>query len=240
MAIDLNADLGESFGRWTIGDDQAMLDVITSANVACGFHAGDPTTLRKTCREAVRRGVKIGAQVGYRDLAGFGRRFLDISLEDLNADVIYQLGALDAIARAEGGQVGYLKPHGALYNTVVDHEEQALAIVLAVTAFGRSIPILGLPDSALLRIAEENGVPTVTEYFIDRNYTADGRLVDRREPDALIHDDGEAAERAVRAALEHRADSFCIHGDTPGAVLMATVVRGALVDAGVELKAFTE
>jgi UPF0271 protein len=239
MSIDLNADLGESFGRWTLGDDLAMVELITSANVACGFHAGDPTAIRATCRAAVDAGVRIGAQVGYRDLAGFGRRFIDISAEDLAADVIYQIGALAGLARAERGRVSYLKPHGALYNTVVDHEGQARALVDAVLAYDPDLPVLGLPGSAFLSIAAERGLRTVTEYFIDRNYTADGRLVDRRQPDALIHDPQVAAQRAVEAARSHRADSFCTHGDSPGAVQMATVVRAALTDADVTIAPFT-
>jgi UPF0271 protein len=239
MSIDLNADLGESFGRWTLGDDLAMVELITSANVACGFHAGDPTAIRATCRAAVDAGVRIGAQVGYRDLAGFGRRFIDISAEDLAADVIYQIGALAGLARAERGRVSYLKPHGALYNTVVDHEGQARALVDAVLAYDPDLPVLGLPGSAFLSIAAERGLRTVTEYFIDRNYTAEGRLVDRRQPDALIHDPQVAAQRAVEAARSHRADSFCTHGDSPGAVQMATVVRAALTDADVTIAPFT-
>jgi UPF0271 protein len=239
MSIDLNADLGESFGRWTLGDDLAMVELITSANVACGFHAGDPTAIRATCRAAVDAGVRIGAQVGYRDLAGFGRRFIDISADDLAADVIYQIGALAGLARAEHGRVSYLKPHGALYNTVVDHEAQAHALVDAVLAYDPDLPVLGLPGSAFLTIAAERGLRTVTEYFIDRNYTADGRLVDRRQPDALIDDPQLAAQRAVEAARSHRADSFCTHGDSPGAVQMATVVRAALTNAGVTIAPFT-
>ncbi|WP_231920417.1 LamB/YcsF family protein [Microlunatus soli] len=238
IKIDLNADLGESFGRWQLGDDPAMLELITSANVAAGFHAGDPSTLRRTCAEAVRRGVVIGAQVGYRDLAGFGRRFIDIAADDLTADVIYQVGALDAIAASVGGRVGYLKPHGALYNTIVDHEEQAAAVVDALLALPTPLPVLGLPGSAVLRIAADNGIRTVTEYFIDRNYTDDGRLVDRRRPDALIDDPDRAALRAVEAARDGRAESFCTHGDSPGAVRMARTVRTALVEAGVAIGPF--
>ena len=209
MRIDLNADLGESFGRWVLGDDQAMLDLITSANVACGFHAGDPTTLRATCRQAVERHVVIGAQVGYPDLAGFGRRFLDISAADLTAAVIYQIGALDGLARSVGGRVRYVKPHGALYHAVVSHEQQALAVVDAVQHLDPSLPLLGLPGSLLLRIAADRGLRAVTEYFIDRNYTADGRLVDRRQPDALLHDPEVAAVRAVQAARDGPWPSRC-------------------------------
>ncbi len=239
MQIDLNADLGESFGRWTLGDDEAMLGVISSANVACGFHAGDPTILLRTCRLAAERGVRIGAQVSYRDLAGFGRRFIDVAPADLCADVLYQLAALDGLAAAVGSRVGYLKPHGALYHAVVDHAGQTEAVLDAVAAFSRPIPVLGLPGSTLLRRAAERGIATVEEYFIDRNYTADGRLVDRRRPDALITDPQRAAERAVAAAGDGRARSFCTHGDSPGAVEMATLVRDALVGAGHEIVAFT-
>lgn len=239
MRIDLNADLGESFGRWQLGDDEAMLGVITSANVACGFHAGDPTTLRRTCVGAAGRGVRIGAQVSYRDLAGFGRRFIDVSPADLTADVLYQLSALDGLAASAGSTVSYLKPHGALYNTVVEHAGQAEAVLDAVAAFSRPIPVLGLPDSLLLRRATERGIDVVTEYFIDRNYTPEGRLVDRRQPDAMITDPQLAAERAVAAATESRARSFCTHGDSPGAVRMATVVRDALESAGFEIAPFS-
>jgi UPF0271 protein len=153
VSVDLNADLGESYGRWTLGDDAAMVEVVTSANIACGFHAGDPATLLATCRLAADRNVVIGAQVSYPDLTGFGRRFLDISAADLTAAVIYQIGALDGLARASGTRVRYVKPHGALYNATVDHQGQAGAVVSAVIAYDASLPILGLPDSALLRIA---------------------------------------------------------------------------------------
>ena len=238
LSVDLNADLGESFGRWQLGNDTAMLGLITSANVAAGFHAGDPLTLRSSCAEAVERGVVIGAQVGYRDLAGFGRRFIDIDPADLTADILYQIGALDALAGSVGGRVAYLKPHGALYNTVVEHRGQAHAVVDALLAYERPLPLLGLPGSLVLQLAADHGIRTVTEYFIDRNYTDDGRLVDRREPDALITDPDLAAERAVAAAREHRADSFCTHGDSPGAVRMAQTVRAALTDAGVTVAPF--
>lgn len=240
VSIDLNADLGESYGRWVLGDDAAMLDVITSANIACGFHAGDPATLHRTCRQAVERGVVIGAQVGYPDLAGFGRRFIDISSADLTAGVLYQIGALDGLARSVGARVRYVKPHGALYNTAVDHEQQASAVVDAVRAYDEALPVLGLPGSVLLDIAASHGLRAVPEYFIDRNYTPDGRLVDRREPDALLHDPQEAATRAVRAAKEGVAESMCTHGDSPNAVSMAKTVREALVAAGITLRPFVE
>ena len=240
MSIDLNADLGESYGRWTLGDDEAMLQVVTSANVACGFHAGDPATLLETCRRAAAAGVVIGAQVGYPDLAGFGRRFLDMSADDLTAAVLYQIGALDGLARAAGSQVRYVKPHGALYNACVDHEGQARAVVEAVRAYDPELPLLGLRGSALLRIARERKVRQVTEYFVDRTYTAEGRLTDRRQPDALIADPDFAARRAVRAAQEGMAESFCTHGDSPDAVAMAQAVRTALERAGVSIRPFIE
>jgi UPF0271 protein len=239
MTIDLNADLGESYGRWTLGDDAAMTELITSANIACGFHAGDPATLLQTCRNAADHDVVIGAQVGYPDLVGFGRRFLDISAADLTAAVLYQIGALDGLARAAGRRVRYLKPHGALYNTVVEDAEQAGAVIDAITAYDDRLPVLGLPGSTLLRLAEKRGIRPVTEYFIDRNYTEDGRLVDRRRPDALLSDPAVAAERAIAAARAGLAESMCTHGDSPGAVAMARTVRTALTEAGVDIAPFT-
>ena len=250
-AIDLNADLGESFGRWRLGDDAALLPHLTSANVACGFHAGDATTIRDTVAACVRGGVAVGAQVSYRDLAGFGRRFIDVEPAELAADVLYQLAALDGIARAAGTRVSYVKPHGALYDAAVAHEGQAQAVVDAVLAFDRRLPVLGLPGSALLRSAEAAGMRPVAEGFADRGYTAEGGLVPRREPGALVHDPAEVAKRAVRMAVEGTAvavdgstvpatvASICVHGDTPGAVELAGAVRKALVDAGVALQAFT-
>jgi 5-oxoprolinase (ATP-hydrolysing) subunit A len=238
VAVDLNADLGESYGRWTLGDDAAMLSLITSANIACGFHAGDPATLRETCRQAVDAGVVIGAQVSYPDLVGFGRRFLDMTPADLSAAVIYQIGALDGLARSVGGRVRYVKPHGALYHTVTDYDQQALAVVRAVLSYDPDLPVIGLPGSELLRQAAAEGLQAVTEYFVDRNYTSDGRLVDRRRSDALIADPSVAAQRALAAAIEGKADSFCTHGDSPGAVQMATAVRSALLAAGVTLAPF--
>jgi UPF0271 protein len=250
MRIDLNADLGESFGVWSLGDDRAMLDLVTSANVACGFHAGDPATLRRTCAAAVDRGVAIGAQVGYRDLAGFGRRFVDVAPEDLFADVVYQIGALDGIARVTGGRVAYVKPHGALYNAVVRHEEQAAAVVEAVADYDAALPILGLPGSVLLEKARAAGVPVVVEAFADRGYLPDGRLVPRGQSGALLHDVDEVARRVVRMVRERRvrafdgtdvaveADSVCVHGDTPGAVAIGRAVRQALDAAGVEVAPF--
>lgn len=248
--VDLNSDVGESFGRWVLGDDAAVLDEVTSANVACGFHAGDPSTLRRTCALAVERDVRIGAQVGYRDLAGFGRRFLDVAPDELTDEVLYQLGALDALARVEGGRVAYLKPHGALYNATVHHEEQAAAVVRAVREHDATLPVLGLPGSALLRHAEAAGLRTVTEAFADRGYEPDGTLVRRDRPGALLHDPAAVAERVLRLVVDGvvtavdgseiavRAASVCLHGDSPGAVAMARAVRAALDAADVEVRSF--
>jgi Uncharacterized proteins, homologs of lactam utilization protein B len=155
--MDLNSDLGEGFGQWTLGDDDALLGVVTSANVACGFHAGDPVILRRVCDRAAAAGVAVGAQVGYRDLAGFGRRFVDVEPDALTQDVLYQVGALEAFARVAGTRVRYVKPHGALYNAIVAHEEQAAAVVRAVVDYDRTLPVLGLPGSAWLRLAARRG-----------------------------------------------------------------------------------
>src|SRR5689334_8306184 len=198
--IDLNADLGEGFGRWPLGDDDALLAVVTSANVACGFHAGDPSIMRRVCAGAVERGVRIGAQVGYRDLAGFGRRAIDYDPDELTADVLYQVGALDAFARAAGDRVRYVKPHGALYNRIVHDEAQAAAVVAAVAAYDRSLPRLGLPGSAVLRHAADAAVPTVAEAFADRAYTPDGRLVPRGTPGAVLDDPDLVCARTVAIA----------------------------------------
>jgi UPF0271 protein len=250
MRIDLNADVGESFGAWTLGDDDAMLGVVTSANVACGFHAGDPLTLRTTCRYAAERGVVVGAQVGYRDLAGFGRRFIDVPPDELAADVVYQIGALDAMARVAGTRVAYVKPHGALYNAIVTHEAQARAVVDAVAAVDRSLPIMGLPGSVVLDVAAAAGLRTVAEAFADRAYTTDGRLVPRTQPGAVLRDVDSVTSRVVRLVRDRvvtavdgtdvavEAESVCIHGDTPGAVRMARSVRSALEAEGVEIRAF--
>jgi UPF0271 protein len=248
--LDLNSDLGESFGRWELGDDEAMLALVTSANVACGFHAGDPTTLRRTCVGAVEHGVVIGAQVGYRDLAGFGRRFIDVAPNELADDVVYQIGALDGMCRVAGTAVRYVKPHGALYNAIVHHEEQAAAVVAAVRDYSAELPVLGLPGSAFLRAAEKAGLRTVREFFVDRGYTPSGTLVPRREPGAVLHDPDEVTARVLRLLDEGvvtaidgsdvavEAESACVHGDSPGAVEMAQAVRDGLARAGVSVRAF--
>ena len=249
-SVDLNSDLGEGFGVWTLGDDEALLGIISSANVACGFHAGDPDTLRRVCGQAAKRGVVIGAQVGYHDLAGFGRRAIDVEPRALTNDVIYQIAALDGFARVAGTHVRYVKPHGALYNTVVHDPVQAAAVVEAIQLYDASLPVMGLPGSVLLTIAGEAGLRTVTEAFADRGYTPEGTLVPRSHPGALLHDPAQVAERMIRMVTTGRvqatngrdvtiaAESICVHGDSPGAVEMAIAVRQALVVAGVDIRPF--
>lgn len=251
VTVDINADLGEGFGVWRLGDDDAMLDVVTSANVACGFHAGDPAGLLRVCEAAARRGVRIGAQVSYRDLAGFGRRYIDMTPEDLAADVMYQIGALQALATAAGSLVSYVKPHGALYNTIVTDHGQAAAVARAVRAVDPRLPVLGLAGSAFFAAAEHHGLRTVPEAFADRAYQPDGRLVSRREPGAVL-DDVELIADRVASMVGHgnvsaidgstipiTVESICVHGDSPGAVQIAAAVRDRLTAEGVALRAFT-
>ncbi len=247
--IDLNADLGEGFGRWPLTDDEALLSAVTSANVACGYHAGDPATMRRVCALAAERGVRIGAQVSYRDLAGFGRRAMDVPPDELAAEVAYQIGALEVFARAAGARVAYVKPHGALYNRTVHDAEQAAAVVEGVTLAG-GLPVLGLPGSRLLAAARRAGLTAVPEAFADRAYTGHGTLVPRREPGAVLLDPDAIVERSVGIArhgslrsvsgtpVAVRARSLCLHGDTPGAAALAARVRSELLAAGVRLGAF--
>jgi 5-oxoprolinase (ATP-hydrolysing) subunit A len=244
-AIDLNADLGEG-----IGDDAALLQVVTSANVACGFHAGDPATMQSVCRLAVIHGVIVGAQVSYRDREGFGRRFINVDPDELTADVLYQLGALDAVARHCGSRISYLKPHGALYNRAVNDELHAAAVVAAVQDYDQRLPVVGLPNSRLLALADAAGLPQVPEAFVDRAYTADGTLVPRSESDAVLTDPDDVVAQAVRIAMSGQvvavdgtvvpvsARSLCVHSDTPGALGLAIRVREALVMSGVTIAPF--
>jgi 5-oxoprolinase (ATP-hydrolysing) subunit A len=248
--VDLNADLGESFGVWRLGDDEAMLSLVTSANVACGFHAGDPAGLVRTCGAAAERDVRIGAQVGYRDLAGFGRRYIDVAAEDLTADVIYQIGALQALAQAAGSQVRYVKPHGALYNTIVTDRGQARAVAEAVHAVDAELPVLGLAGSVFFEEAAGVGLRTVPESFADRAYRPDGQLVSRRLRGAVLHDPQAIAERVATmvgtgrvtaidgSVIPISVESVCVHGDSPGAVQIAVAVRERLLADGVELAPF--
>ncbi len=248
--MDLNADLGGSFGTWTMGEDAAIFPLVTSASVACGMHAGDPVTMLDTCRAAYELDVNVGAHLGYPDLAGFGLRWLDMTFDDLFGAVLYQLGALDGVAHAVGASVDYVKLHGALYDRTVRDAEQASAVIAAIQAYDPGLPVLGFPGSALLEIARDAGHPVFAEAFADRAYLPDGTLVPRTEEGSVLLDAGEVAERAVRLAMKGEvvavdgsviqvsADSICLHGDTPGSVRAAAAVRGALEAAGVELESF--
>ncbi len=249
-SIDLNADLGEGFGRWELTDDEALLSVVTSANVACGFHAGDPSTMRRVCALAAARGVRIGAQVSYRDLAGFGRRAMDVPARELADEVAYQIGALRVFAEAAGAALAYVKPHGALYNRIVWDEAQADAVVDGVLLAGGDLPVLGLPGSAVHRAAAAAKLRAVAEAFADRAYRPDGTLVPRTEPNAVLHDPDQVVERSVSMAVDGEvtaatgervpveARSLCLHGDTPGAVDLARRVRDALAVAGCDIAPF--
>ncbi|MGX5697671.1 LamB/YcsF family protein [Agromyces soli] len=284
-AIDLNSDLGESFGSWRLGDDEAMFALVTSANVACGFHAGDPVTMRRSVELAVRHGVALGAHPGYRDLAGFGRRAMDASPAELAAELLYQIGALDGIARAHGTRVRYVKAHGALYHRLGSDAGAARAFAEALAAYsrttreavggadaeadttadadpgidaterrtpGRGLVLLGAPRTELEHAAGAAGLRFAREAFADRGYAADGTLLPRGTAGAVITDADAVAERAVELAttggvrlpgggfLELRPDSICLHGDTPGAVALASRVRAALAEAGVAVRAFAD
>ena len=248
--IDLNSDLGESFGAWTMGDDAAMLDIVTSANVACGFHAGDPAGVLGTLRAAAERGVSVGAHVAYPDLSGFGRRAMDVASADLQAGVIYQIGALQALARVAGTEVCYVKPHGALYNTMAHDERQATDVIEALRLLDADLALVVLAGSPLAAWARSAGLRVVAEAFADRGYTPQGTLVSRRAPGAVLHDAGVVAARMLRLVQEGvveavdgslarvAADSICVHGDSPDAVAMARAVRDTLSAAGVVLRPF--
>lgn len=248
--IDLNADCGESLSAWAMDGDEAVLHVVTSANVACGFHAGDPTVARRTCTVAAEQGVAVGAQVSYDDLKGFGRRFIAVPRTELTDQLVYQIGALQALARASGTRVSYVKPHGALYNAIVHHEEHAAAVVDAVRDVDDALPLLVLPGSEIERRARAAGLRTVREAFADRGYTPQATLVPRTEAGAVLHDAEEIAARVVRMAVEGvveavdgslvavDAQSICVHGDTPGALAIAERVRRALEEAGLRVGSF--
>jgi len=250
MNIDLNSDLGESLGAWRMGDDAALLAIVSSANLACGFHAGDPAGILQTLREAGARGVVVGAHVSYPDLAGFGRRNMDVASADLRADVIYQVGALQGLAAAAGTTVRYVKPHGALYNTIAHDERQAHDVIAALLALDPRLVLVGLAGSPLLGWARAAGLRVVAEAFADRAYTPQGTLVSRREPGAVLHDPQEIAARMLRLAtggvvtaidgstVRIEADSICVHGDSPGAVETARQVRAVLEAAGVAIRPF--
>jgi UPF0271 protein len=233
--IDLNADVGESFGRWRLGDDAALVPHLTSANVACGFHAGDARTLWQTVQTCVAHDVAIGAQVGYADLVGFGRRAIDMPADDLTADVLYQLGALDGLARAAGGTVTYLKPHGALYHRSLLDPAQAQAIIDALLAWPVPLAVMTMGDGVLARLAANSGFAVITEGFADRAYDQ-GRLVPRDQPGAVLTGD-EVVAQALRLAGDASIHSLCIHGDTPGASQHAAAIRAAFAAAGIDVRA---
>jgi UPF0271 protein len=247
VAIDLNADMGESFGAWRMGDDIALLDVVSTANVACGFHAGDPVTMTRTVAAAAGRGVAIGAHVSYPDLVGFGRREMELSPEEIAADVRYQLGALIGIAHSVGAEVRHVKPHGALYNRA----SREPAVALAIAQAAAPLPVMLLAGSPGL-LAASTVTRGVAECFADRSYEPDGTLTPRSAPDAVMHDPRAVAERAVRMAAQRRvvardgsviaidAESLCVHGDTPGSVALAREIRGQLDAAGIAVASFLE
>lgn len=248
--MDINSDLGESYGAWRMGDDVAMLNIVTSANVACGFHAGDAAGILQTLRHAAQRGVAVGAHVAYPDLVGFGRRNMDPSSAELVADVIYQIGALQGLATAAGTRVRYVKPHGALYNTIATDARQAADVITAMQAVDPQLTLMALAGTPLIAWAKERGLRVVAEAFADRAYNDDGSLVSRRLPGAVLHDAEQVAERMLRwvetgevttitgQRIPLQADSICVHGDSPGAVEMAQRIRERLLAAGVSLQPF--
>ncbi|MCC6611751.1 MAG: LamB/YcsF family protein [Burkholderiales bacterium] len=246
--IDFNCDMGESYGAWRMGDDAALLDHVTSANIACGFHAGDPATIHRTVRAAVARGVAIGAHPSLPDLQGFGRRAMAIGPAEAYDIVVYQIGALDAFARACGGRLSHVKAHGALYNTAAKDRALADAIAGAVRDVDRSLVLYGLSGSELVRAGEAAGLTVAAEVFGDRTYQDDGSLTPRGRPDAMIEEVEASIAQVKRVVLEGkvrsvsgkdvpvRADTLCIHGDQPGALAFAKRIRAALAQAGVEVK----
>lgn len=250
MLLDLNSDLGEGFGDYAMGDDAAMLDVVTSANIACGFHAGDPAIMRRTCTLAVEKGVRIGAHVGHRDLRGFGRRAIAIAPADLRDETLHQIGALAAFAQAAGDRVRYVKPHGALYHQAAADRELADAIVAALRDFDTDLALLGPAATELERSARAAGTRFFGEGFADRAYTPEGRLAPRGLPGAVLGADAAVAQ-ALSIAREGKAAavdggtvaviaaSICVHGDTPAAIEMARRIREALAESGLPVQAFT-
>jgi UPF0271 protein len=247
MRIDLNSDLGESFGPWPMGQDATLMDSISSANVACGFHAGDPGAMRQTIALARDKGVAIGAHPGFPDLVGFGRREMKATPAEVEDFVLYQVSALAGMARAQGVTLQHVKAHGALYNMACKDRALADAIARAVAAFDRALILFGLPNSELLRAGEAAGLPVAAEVFADRAYDPDGSLTSRSKPGSVIHDAQQVVQRAVRMVRERnviavdgstialRADTICLHGDTPGAAALAGAVRKGLEAAGVQI-----
>jgi 5-oxoprolinase (ATP-hydrolysing) subunit A len=249
MRIDLNSDVGESFGAYTIGHDAGLMKSITSANVAAAFHAGDPTVLRDTIRLAKASGVAVGAHPGFPDLVGFGRRELNVTPKEAEDLVLYQIAAVAGVAAAEGVKVQHVKPHGALFNMAVRNAELSAAIARAVVAFDPSLILFGLPGSEILKAGRAAGLRVAAEVFADRAYESDGSLASRRKPGAVIHDVDAVVSRAIRMVKDHtvvavdgavvelEADTICVHGDTPDADEVAAKLRAGLETAGVAVKA---
>ena len=249
MRIDLNSDVGESFGAYTIGHDAGLMTSITSANVAAGFHGGDPTVLRNTVRLAKQHGVAVGAHPGFPDLIGFGRRDLQVTPREAEDFVLYQVAAVAGVAAAEGVRLQHVKPHGALFTMAVKDARLADAIARAVAAFDKMLILFGLPGSEILKAGRASGLRVAAEVFADRGYEPDGQLASRRKPGAVIHDASLVVARAVRMVKERRvvamdgtvvpleADTMCVHGDTPGADQLAAKIRAGLEAAGVTVKA---
>lgn len=248
--IDLNSDLGESFGAWRMGDDASMLAIVSSANIACGFHAGDPAGILSVLREAATREVAIGAHIAYPDLVGFGRRNMDPSSAELVADTIYQIGALQGLASAAGTRVRYVKPHGALYNTIATDERQAADVIAGIKAIDPGLILMVGAGAPVVDQARDAGLRVVQEAFADRAYNPDGSLVSRRLPGAVLHGEDAIAQRVLRLVTEGRitaidgtdirleAESICIHGDTPAAVAIAARLSETLAANGVAIKPF--
>lgn len=248
MRVDLNCDLGESFGRYTLGLDEEVIKYVSSANVACGMHASDPQVMAKTVRLAKAAGAAVGAHPGFADLQGFGRRNMDLTPDELHDLVLYQLGALDGFCRVEGVKLSHVKPHGAMYNMAVKNVSLAAAICRAVRDFDRELPVLAPGGSELQRAAAECGLPFICEVFADRAYQPDGTLVPRKLPGAMIEDEDEAIARVIRMVqegkvralsgedIEVQAESVCVHGDSPKALAFVQKIRAALLDAGIEIR----
>ena len=243
MKIDLNCDMGESFGRYTLGDDEALMPLITSASIACGFHAGDPLVMEATVRLAIKHGVGVGAHPGYPDLQGFGRRALEVSAEEAEVFVLYQVSALAGFARAAGVELAHVKPHGALYNQAVKDRVLANAIARGVVRFSKSLILVGLAGSALIEAGVEAGLRVANEGFPERGYNADGTLRSRRLPGAVLESPAEAAAQAVKMMSDGiqfgdrrvQIQTLCIHGDNPSAVSIAKSIREALMTNGIDI-----
>ncbi|HXI27760.1 MAG TPA: 5-oxoprolinase subunit PxpA [Vicinamibacterales bacterium] len=249
MRVDINSDLGESFGAYSIGHDEGLMHAITSANVAAGFHAGDPSVLRDTIRLAKASGVAVGAHPGFPDLVGFGRRELNVTAREAEDMVLYQIAAVAGVAAAEGVRIQHVKPHGALFNMAVRNAELSAAIARAVAAYDRRLILFGLPGSEILAAGRAAGLRVAAEVFADRAYEADGSLASRRKPGSVIHDADAVVARTVRMVNDRtvvatdgsvvplEADTICVHGDTPGSDALAAKIRAGLEAAGITVKA---